>query len=136
MRTKLHHHGLLMKIFYAYLLSNSFIFKSSSFTKLSELLQVLKSINTSFCITCVCIEVVSQQCDCSECPSTQVTFMRSLVCMALHVSVQVGAPWTGVATQLTLESLLYTWTQKGHIISSFQARQIFFTIKIVKRNLT
>ncbi len=68
--------------------------------------------NIGFCTTCVCVEVVPQQCDCSKGSSTQVTFMWSLVCVALHVSVQVGAPWTGVATQLTLESLLYAWAQK------------------------
>lgn len=62
--------------------------------------------------TCMCVEVVSQQCDCSKGPSTQVTFMRPLICVALHVPVQVGATWTGVATQLTLESLLYTCAHK------------------------
>lgn len=60
-------------------------------------------------ITCVCVEMVPQQSDCSECPSTQVTFVGSLVCVALHVPVQVGASRAGVATELTLERLLYTF---------------------------
>lgn len=60
----------------------------------------------------MCVEVVSQQCDCSERSPAQVTFMRPLICVALHVSVQVRAPWAGVAAQLTLESLLNTWTRR------------------------
>lgn len=60
-------------------------------------------------VTCVCVEVVPQQSNCSEGPSTQVTFMGPLVCVALHVPIQVGAPWAGVATELTLESLLHTF---------------------------
>lgn len=65
-------------------------------------------------ITCVCVKMVSQQCDCSKCASTQVTLVWPLVCVALHVSIQVGTSWTSVATKLTLESLLYTCTQKGN----------------------
>lgn len=60
-------------------------------------------------ITCVCVEMVPQQSDCSERPSTQVTFVGSLVRVALHVPVQVGASRAGVATELTLERLLYTF---------------------------
>lgn len=71
-------------------------------------LTVQSALKTKPSITCVCIQVVSQQCDRSKSPSTQVTFMWPLVRVALHVTVQVGASWTGVATKLTLESLLYT----------------------------
>lgn len=60
-------------------------------------------------ITRVCVEMVPQQSDCSERPSTQVTFVGSLVRVALHVPVQVGASRAGVATELTLERLLYTF---------------------------
>lgn len=60
-------------------------------------------------ITCVCVEMVPQQSDCSESPSTQVTFVGPLVCVALHVPVQVGASRAGVATELALERLLYTF---------------------------
>lgn len=60
-------------------------------------------------VTCVCVEMVPQQSDCSESPSTQVTFMGPLICVALHVPVQVGSPRASVATELTLESLLYTF---------------------------
>lgn len=65
----------------------------------------------------MCIQVVSKKCDCPEGPSTQVTFMWPLICVALHVSVQVGAPWAGVATQLTLKGLLHTCRQKGRFWS-------------------
>lgn len=65
-------------------------------------------------ITCVCVKMVSQQCDCSKCASAQVTLMWPLICVALHVSVQVGTPWTSVATKLTLESLLHTCTQQDN----------------------
>lgn len=60
-------------------------------------------------VTCVCVEVVPQQSDCSESPSAQVTFVGPFVCVALHVPVQVGASRAGVATELTLESLLDTF---------------------------
>lgn len=60
-------------------------------------------------VTCVCVEMVPQQSDCSERPSTQVTFVGSLVRVALHVPVQVGASRAGVATEFTLERLLYTF---------------------------
>lgn len=60
-------------------------------------------------VTCVCVEVVPQQGDCSESPSTQVTFVGPLVCVTLHVPVQVGASRAGVATELALESLLDTF---------------------------
>lgn len=60
-------------------------------------------------VTCVCVQVVPQQSDCSESPSTQVAFVGPLVCVALHVPVQVGASRAGVATELALESLLDTF---------------------------
>lgn len=58
--------------------------------------------------TRMCIEMVSQQGDRPEGSSTQVTFVRSFVCVALHVSVQVGASRAGIATQLTLKRLLHS----------------------------
>lgn len=65
-------------------------------------------------ITCVCVKMVSQQRDCSKCASAQVTLMWPFICVALHVSIQIGTPWTSVATKLTLESLLHTCTQKDN----------------------
>lgn len=56
--------------------------------------------------SCVCVEVVSEQSNRSKGSSTQVAFVRSFICVALHVTVQVGATWTGVATQLALKGLL------------------------------
>lgn len=56
----------------------------------------------------MCVEVVPQQSDCSESSSAQVAFVRPLVCVALHVPVQVGASRAGIATELALESLLDT----------------------------
>lgn len=73
------------------------------------------------------IQVVSQECDCSESTSAQVTFVRPLVRVTLHVSVEVGAPWAGVTTQLTLESLLHTLMQK-------KDRNLI--VKIYQKNLT
>lgn len=58
--------------------------------------------------TSVCVEMVSEQGDGPEGSSTQVTFVRSLVRVTLHVSIQVGAPGAGVATQLTLKRLLHS----------------------------
>lgn len=58
--------------------------------------------------TCVCVQVVPQQRDCSEGSATQVTFVRPLVSVALHVSIQIRTSWAGVATELTLESFLHT----------------------------
>jgi len=58
--------------------------------------------------TSVCVEVVAEQGNCSEGSATQVTFVGPFVRVAFHVSVQVGAPGTGVAAQLTLERLLHT----------------------------
>lgn len=55
------------------------------------------------------VQVVPQQGDGPEGPPTQVAFVRPLVRVALHVSVQVGAARTRVAAQLTLERLLHTW---------------------------
>lgn len=57
--------------------------------------------------TSVRVEMVPQQGHRPEGSSTQVTFVRSLVRVALHVSVQVGASRARVATQLTLERLLH-----------------------------
>lgn len=84
----------------------------------------------------MCVEVVPQQCHCPKSSSTQVTFMRSLVCVALHVSVQVGAPWAGVATQLTLEGLLYTCTHKEEIMVNLKHYKCIYHFRIVKRKLT
>lgn len=44
------------------------------------------------------VEVVPQQCDCPEGTTTQVTFVRPLICVALHVAIKIRTPWTGVAT--------------------------------------
>lgn len=56
----------------------------------------------------MCVEVVSQQSHRPEGSPTQVTFVRSLVSVALHVPVQVGAARTRVAAELTLKRLLYS----------------------------
>lgn len=58
--------------------------------------------------TSVCVEMVSEQGDCPEGPSTQVTLVRSFISVALHVSVQVGAAGARVAAQLALERLLHS----------------------------
>lgn len=60
--------------------------------------------------TCVCVEMVPQQGDCPEGAPTQMALVRPLIRVALHVTVEVGASWAGVATQLALECLLHTWT--------------------------
>lgn len=60
-------------------------------------------------VTCVCVQVVPQQRDCSESPSAQVAFVRPLICVALHVPVQVGTSRAGVATKLALERFLDTF---------------------------
>lgn len=57
----------------------------------------------------MCVEMVPQQGDCPESTSTQVAFVRPLICVTLHVTIKVGASWAGVATQLALECLLHTW---------------------------
>lgn len=58
--------------------------------------------------TCMCVEMVPQQGDSPKGTSTQVAFVRPLISVALHVTVEVGASGARVATQLTLECLLYT----------------------------
>lgn len=72
--------------------------------------------NQHIWFTCVCVEVVSQQGDCPEGSSTEVTFVWSLIRVALHVPIQVRAPWTCVAAKLALKSLLHTW-KKRHLIN-------------------
>lgn len=52
--------------------------------------------------------MIPQQGDRPEGSSTQVTLVRSLVCVALHVSVQVGASRTSVAAKLALERLFHS----------------------------
>lgn len=53
------------------------------------------------------VEVISEQRHRPEGSSTQVTLVRSLVGVALHVAVQVGAARTRVAAELTLKRLLH-----------------------------
>lgn len=84
--------------------------------------------------TCVCVEMVPQQGDSPEGTSTQVTFVRPLIRVALHVTVEVGASWAGVATQLALECLLHTWT-RTHIDKAFlKAQQEFCSLYLQKYN--
>lgn len=69
---------------------------------------VLSRVFVFVCVpTSVCVEMVSEQGDGPEGSSTQVTFVRSLIRVTLHVSVQVGAARTRVAAQLALKRLLH-----------------------------
>lgn len=69
-----------------------------------------------FAHTSVCVQVVPEQGDGPEGPPTQVTFVRPLIRVAFHVSVQIGASRTRVAAQLALKRLLHSWETKAQSV--------------------
>lgn len=78
--------------------------------------------------------MVPQQGYSPEGTSTQVAFVRPLIRVALHVTVEVGAPWAGVATQLALECLLHTCT---HNTKSFiKTKREFYSLYLLKSNIS
>lgn len=62
------------------------------------------------------VEMVPKQGDGSKGSPTQMALVRPLIRVALHVAVQIGASWAGVTTQLTLECLFDTCTQRRIVI--------------------
>lgn len=61
--------------------------------------------------TCVCVKMIPQKGDCSECPATEMALMWSLISVTFHMPIQIWTPWTCVTAKLTLECLLYTYMQ-------------------------
>lgn len=61
---------------------------------------------------CVGIKMVPQQSHSPKCSSAKMALVRPLVCVALHVAVQIGPAWASVTAQLTLECLLNTCTKQ------------------------
>ena len=78
----------------------------------------------SICAVCL------QQCNRSEGPSTNVTFSLSLVCVALHVAIQIGALGTGVTAHTgTCSSHLMDYIYTSSVLHNETSQQVSWSSK-------